>query len=317
MSQTFSKSDVAAHNKPDDLYIIVDEDVYDLTTFADEHPGGKKILQRVAGKDASKQFWKYHNESILKKYQKKLQVGSLDSKPKPEAPPTPPQEVVQPVAESGTLSATPGPAAHQVQEESVAFDEFGDLVPYADPSWYQTVRTTGGPRENALLTFKQYHSPYYNETHVALRAEVRKWVEDEVMPNTTEWDEARMVPESIYKQMGERGYLAGLLGVEFPADITNKRVKCVPPEKWDRFHELIITDELSRCGSGGVVWNLIGGFGIGCPPLVQFGKPELVKRVLPRILNGDERICLAVTEPGKPFQINANLLYLTVSRCWK
>merc|ERR1712054_254498 len=81
MSQTFSPSDVASHNKADNLWIIVDQDVYDLTKFQDEHPGGKKILQRVAGKDASKQFWKYHNESILKKYSKQLQVGSLDSKP--------------------------------------------------------------------------------------------------------------------------------------------------------------------------------------------------------------------------------------------
>merc|ERR1711977_706917 len=32
-------------------------------------PGGAKILKRVGGKDASKQFWKYHNESVLKKYQ--------------------------------------------------------------------------------------------------------------------------------------------------------------------------------------------------------------------------------------------------------
>jgi cytochrome b involved in lipid metabolism len=42
MSQRFSTADVASHNKGDDLYIIVDEDVYDLTTFQDEHPGGKK-----------------------------------------------------------------------------------------------------------------------------------------------------------------------------------------------------------------------------------------------------------------------------------
>merc|ERR1711939_136844 len=85
MSQTFSPSDVASHNKADNLWIIVDQDVYDLTKFQDEHPGGKKILQRVAGKDASKQFWKYHNESILKKYSKQLQVGSLDSKLKAQA----------------------------------------------------------------------------------------------------------------------------------------------------------------------------------------------------------------------------------------
>jgi cytochrome b involved in lipid metabolism len=58
MSKTFSTSDVASHNKADNLWIIVDGDVYDLTKFKDEHPGGAKILTRVAGKDASKQFWK-------------------------------------------------------------------------------------------------------------------------------------------------------------------------------------------------------------------------------------------------------------------
>ena len=39
MSQTFSTSDVSSHNKPDNLWIIVDEDVYDLSKFQDEHPG--------------------------------------------------------------------------------------------------------------------------------------------------------------------------------------------------------------------------------------------------------------------------------------
>jgi hypothetical protein len=39
MSKTFTQADVASHNKPDNLYIIVDEDVYDLTKFQDEHPG--------------------------------------------------------------------------------------------------------------------------------------------------------------------------------------------------------------------------------------------------------------------------------------
>lgn len=39
---TFSVADVAQHNKSTDLYIIVDEDVYDMTSFQNEHPGGKK-----------------------------------------------------------------------------------------------------------------------------------------------------------------------------------------------------------------------------------------------------------------------------------
>jgi hypothetical protein len=39
-------------------------------------------LKRVAGKDATKQFWKYHNEGVLKKYGGKLRVGSVAEKAK-------------------------------------------------------------------------------------------------------------------------------------------------------------------------------------------------------------------------------------------
>ncbi|KAG9574259.1 acyl-CoA dehydrogenase NM domain-like protein, partial [Aureobasidium melanogenum] len=286
MSGTYSKADVQSHNKPDNLWIIVDEDVYDMTKFQEEHPGGKKILQRVAGKDASKQFWKYHNEAILKKYQKQLQIGSLDSKAK-AAPPTPPatpppaakkeKEIVKPEAEPGFVAPEPGADAKEAAE---ALDQFGDMIPGGDPNWYQS-----------------YHSPYFNQSHADLRAEAREWMENEIIPNITEWDEAKKVPDSVYKAMGERGYLAGLMGVHYPTHVTDKRVKSVAPEKWDLFHELCLTDELSRAGSGGFVWNLIGGFGIGAPPVLKHGKKELVQRIMPGILSGDKRICLAITEP--------------------
>lgn len=68
MSKTFSPADVSSHNSPDKgLYIIIDSNVYDVTNFVDEHPGGAKILKRVAGKDASKQFWKVciHSSSFF------------------------------------------------------------------------------------------------------------------------------------------------------------------------------------------------------------------------------------------------------------
>ncbi|KAK6085105.1 acyl-dehydrogenase [Seiridium cupressi] len=276
MSQTFKASDVASHNKPDSLYIIVDEDVYDLTKFQDDHPGGKKILQRVAGKDASKQFWKYHNEGILKKYKSSLQVGSLDTKKKVE-------EVAKPDAAVAAPKATE--AAQKVvkntnQDESEALEPYGLQIPFADPSWYQS-----------------YHSPYFNESHAALRAEVREWVENEIEPNVTEWDEKKEVPKEIFLEMGRRGYLAGLLGVHYPVEHTKNTVKSVPPEQWDLFHEMIVTDEISRVGSGGFVWNMIGGFGIGGPPLIKFGKKALKDRILPGILSGEKRICLAITEP--------------------
>lgn len=64
MSKHIPLAEVAAHNTLDGgLYIIIDSNVYDLTNFIDEHPGGSKIIKRMGGKDASKQF--VSSESIV------------------------------------------------------------------------------------------------------------------------------------------------------------------------------------------------------------------------------------------------------------
>ena len=286
---SFATEDVAKHNSEKDLYVIVDGGVYDMTKFLPNHPGGKKIVLRVAGQDASKQFWKYHNAAILKKHQH-LKIGEIGSGSESSAAPAEQekQKVLSdpqpsPSTDATTANAVAVPsssASTPVQDDPASIEYYGELIPYADPSWYQG-----------------YASPYYKESHVRIRDEARQWVEDKIMPYCHEWDEAHHVPAEIYKEMGDRGYLAGCLGLGFPTEYTDKRVKSVSPEEWDHFHELIFTDELSRCGSGGVVWNLLGGFGIGCPPVVRFGSEELKKRIIPGILAGDKRICLAITEP--------------------
>ena len=205
-------------------------------------------------------------------------VGSLDSKPKQEeaAPPTPPK-TPEVVPEAHTAAPEPSPTATPPDEP---LDQFGDLVPFGDPAWYQS-----------------YPSPYFNKTHAAIRAEVREWVDEKVAPYVADWEEDKKVPDHIYQEMGQRGWLAGLMGTEYPKHLAKYQLKSVDPDKWDQFHELIVTDELSRAGSGGFVWNVLGGFGIGCPPVLKHGKKELVDRIIPGILAGEKRICLAITEP--------------------
>jgi hypothetical protein len=41
-----------------------------------------KLIRGENVTDASKQFWKYHNEGVLKKYQGKLKVGELKEEAK-------------------------------------------------------------------------------------------------------------------------------------------------------------------------------------------------------------------------------------------
>ncbi|KAH7026137.1 cytochrome b5-like heme/steroid binding domain-containing protein [Microdochium trichocladiopsis] len=77
MSKTFTLKEVGEHKDGDSLWLAVDNGVYDISNFLDEHPGGAKILKRMAGKDASKQFWKYHGKTVLDKYGDKLKIGTL------------------------------------------------------------------------------------------------------------------------------------------------------------------------------------------------------------------------------------------------
>ncbi|KAF3760725.1 cytochrome b5 [Cryphonectria parasitica EP155] len=78
MAKQFTTAEVAQHkDESNGLWIIVDTGVYDITNFLDEHPGGPKILKRMAGKDSTKQFWKYHNAKVLEKYGPKLKVGEV------------------------------------------------------------------------------------------------------------------------------------------------------------------------------------------------------------------------------------------------
>ncbi len=109
MSKSFTTAEVAKHKTDKDgMYIIVDNGVYDITGvllsaghwlflflvsllpptnltlpgFIDEHPGGAKILKRMAGRDASKPFWKYHSAKVLDKYTERLKVGTVAEAPK-------------------------------------------------------------------------------------------------------------------------------------------------------------------------------------------------------------------------------------------
>lgn len=44
------------------------------------------------------------------------------------------------------------------------------------------------------------------------------------------------------------------------------------------------------------MYGIVGGFGIGLPPVLHFGSDELKQRIVPPCVKGEKRICLAITE---------------------
>lgn len=83
MASSFTREEVAKHNKQDDAWIIVDGNVYDVTKFAKLHPGGTGLLLEYAGTDATEDFFGQHRYEVLDKYAR-LKKGRLqDAGPAP------------------------------------------------------------------------------------------------------------------------------------------------------------------------------------------------------------------------------------------
>jgi hypothetical protein len=81
-----SVAELDKHAKPDDCWVVVNGKVYDLTTFAPNHPGGpdsiapyhqhqvanpanvsQSVIYEWAGKDGSKTYNEYHSANLIEK----------------------------------------------------------------------------------------------------------------------------------------------------------------------------------------------------------------------------------------------------------
>ncbi|KAI0168008.1 FMN-dependent dehydrogenase-domain-containing protein [Pestalotiopsis sp. NC0098] len=75
-----SVEEITKHSSADDLWLVVDDIVYDVTAFAPEHPGGINILLQYAGGDATKAYSAVHSASLIKTtLPPSCHVGRLDT----------------------------------------------------------------------------------------------------------------------------------------------------------------------------------------------------------------------------------------------
>lgn len=153
----------------------------------------------------------------------------------------------------------------------MSVESFGDSIVFSEPNWYQ-----------------RFASPYYKDTHRVFREKVRKFVDDELMPFVDEWDENKDYPIELHK----KAYNAGIYGAVWP-----KEYGGTPPEGFDAFHDLILIDELARCGTGGVVISCFLIVGMALSPILRVGSDYLKEWIIPQIVKGDKIIALCISEP--------------------
>ncbi|THH28855.1 hypothetical protein EUX98_g5336 [Antrodiella citrinella] len=268
-TKTFSREEVAKHDTEDDLWIIIDAKVYDLTRFKNLHPGGVAALleEDIPGQDATEAFYGLHRHEVLERPQyKRLQIGVIE----------------------GEEPQLYGKVNGEISE-----------VPYAEPTWL----TPG------------YHSPYFTEGHREFQKVVRMFFDDHVYPDAQAslflislWAyltshtlqlrelDGKRPSQEVFDKMAEVNLHAMRMGPGKHLKGLKLMNGLVKPEEFDYFHELIVNQEMVRCGARGYGDGLLSGCVIGLPPVLNFGSPELKARIVPDILKGKKFICLAVSE---------------------
>ena len=84
MATTYTATEVAKHATPGDLWVTIDNGVYDLSKFANLHPGGLPPLTEAAGQDATVDFYGLHRASVLENPRfARLKIGTLAGAPPP------------------------------------------------------------------------------------------------------------------------------------------------------------------------------------------------------------------------------------------
>ena len=131
-----------------------------------------------------------------------------------------------------------------------------------------------------------YASPFYDKDHEGFRTQVRRFVEKEISPHVEAWETEGRIPRELHLKAAE----AGVLQIGFPE-------RCGGIEVPDLFYGIVLTEELARAGSGGVIAGLMS-HSIGTPPICHVGSPELQARFARPVLEGRKIAALAITEPG-------------------
>jgi len=126
---------------------------------------------------------------------------------------------------------------------------------------------------------------YFNEEHNLFRESLRDFLSREVSPNISLWEKEGRIPKSIWKKMGDMGFL----GLSLPEEYGGGNL--------DFFFEVIFNEELGRLNSGGFLITQQVVQYMSAPYIYKYGSEQLKQKYLSGIISGDLVSCIGITEP--------------------
>ena len=129
-------------------------------------------------------------------------------------------------------------------------------------------------------------NPYLLEEHNILRDQIRKYVDNEVVPNADAWEHDGCTPRKVLLEMGELGFLGLTHEERYGGSGMDVRAAT------------ILAEELGRSGYGGVAITALVHTNMASPHLANAGNEAQKQKYLPDIIKGRKITAVCVTEPG-------------------
>lgn len=125
-----------------------------------------------------------------------------------------------------------------------------------------------------------------NPEHQVFRESLRSFIQKEILPNVDTWEENGEIDKSIWKKMGDMGYL----GLIFPEEYGGLNL--------DFDYSKIFCEELSQCFSGGFTISALVIEYMSATYLWKYGSEFLKEKYLTQVIAGEMVSAVAITEPG-------------------
>src|SRR5688500_9583931 len=128
--------------------------------------------------------------------------------------------------------------------------------------------------------------PPFTEELEDFRRVVRRFVETELRPHAQQWEDDEWFPDDVFTTLAGQGYL----GLKYPEEYGGS--------DGGYLADAGLTEELARCGSGGLAAGIGAHIGIATPPVWKCGTEEQKQRYLAPAIRGEKIAALGITEPG-------------------
>ncbi|MCU0470205.1 MAG: acyl-CoA dehydrogenase family protein [Arcicella sp.] len=138
-------------------------------------------------------------------------------------------------------------------------------------------------------------SQYFNQDHQLFRQSVRQFIEKEVIPNTEKWETERQIPKSVFKKMGDLGYM----GINFSEDYGGMNA--------DLWYSVVFLEEIARSTMGGFSTAVSVHQFMAINHIAKIGSPFLKEKYLAPAIAGEKIAALGITEPNAGSDVSAIL----------